>query len=1154
MKHNREVYLGENLLLPTHWKAEGGLVKLNGEEYYKISDFYGLPPFFITVVSHADHWMYVSSRGGLTCGRKNADTALFPYTTDDKIHDAGGNTGPRTIILVQRKGKTFLWQPFDEKCRGIYKIRQNIYKATSGDTLLFEEVNHDLMSAFTYSWMPGERFGWIRESSLINLSGDETIRYEWIDGLQNIMPYGVNRNMQLAMSTLVDGYKKAELADEAGLGIYALSSIPVDRAEPSEALRATVVWQCGLDHPVVLLSADQLDDFMAGRDITPELTVKGKRGAFFVKAFTDLPARHHKSWKIIADLGLGHAGIVELKHNIHLPGIGEKVEEDIKAGREKLRQLVASADGLQCTADAMRSSRHFSDTLFNIMRGGVFSHDYRLVKEDFLDFVEQWNRPVYEKNRLFLESLAARETLSGIQDRIRQCNDMDLERLSYEYLPLTFSRRHGDPSRPWNVFSIETSKEDGSESYYYQGNWRDIFQNWEALSLSFPGYLESFIVKFINASTADGYNPYRITREGFDWEIPDADDPWSNIGYWGDHQVVYLLRLMELSHRYHPGKLAALLDRDVFVYADLPYRIKKYDQLICDPHNTVDYSTHHEDIIRLRTAKTGADGKLYTNRQGSVVRVGLAEKLLVNMLTRLGNFVAGGGIWMNTQRPEWNDANNALAGYGLSMVTVYYLRRLLGFIRQLWNGSNLETVSVSAEVAEMFRSFSGLLEKCNPVLAKAIDDDTRKGILDAFGRTGEEYRGKVYAGLSGKHEVLQMEDLVSFADNYLQYIDHTIRHNKRPDGLYHAYNLVHFGDRGYSVEHLHEMLEGQVAVLSSGYLKAAEAADLLDALRASKMYRDDQKSYMLYPDKELTPFMEKNRIPAERMGSLPFLQRERRIKSKKYISADREGHFHFDGSFRNAAALRAKLEKEEGLEQQEIDSICDLFADIFNHRQFTGRSGTFFKYEGLGCIYWHMVSKLVLAVQECWTDSLRDNADGRVAERIRSHYYMLREGLGFRKTPAEYGSFPTDPYSHTPRFAGVQQPGMTGQVKEDIIARFGDLGVVISHGTISFLPTLLRSDEFLPENTSWDYYRQGERQNLCLGKDELAFTLCNVPVIYHLADRNGITVYYSDGSTLTSDSCTLDAEVSRKIFSRTEEISKVCVDVSRRKIINEGRS
>ena len=60
------------------------------------------------------------------------------------------------------------------------------------------------------------------------------------------------------------------------------------------------------------------------------------------------------------------------------------------------------------------------------------------------------------------------------------------------------------------------------------------------------------ISKFLNASTADGYNPYRITSDGIDWETIEPDNPWSFIGYWGDHQVIYLLKLLEISRRSLP--------------------------------------------------------------------------------------------------------------------------------------------------------------------------------------------------------------------------------------------------------------------------------------------------------------------------------------------------------------------------------------------------------------------------------------------------------------------------------------------------------------------------------------------------------------------------------------------------------------------------
>ena len=65
-------------------------------------------------------------------------------------------------------------------------------------------------------------------------------------------------------------------------------------------------------------------------------------------------------------------------------------------------------------------------------------------------------------------------------------------------------------------------------------------------------------------------------------------------------------------------------------------------------------------------------------------------------------------------------------------------------------------------------------------------------------------------------------------------------------------------------------------------------------------------------------------------------------------------------------------------------------------------------------------------------------------EDLLEHYYEINEGIGVHKSPALYGAFPTDPYSHTPAGKGAQQPGMTGQVKEDILSRFGELGVFVT--------------------------------------------------------------------------------------------------------------
>ena len=64
-----------------------------------------------------------------------------------------------------------------------------------------------------------------------------------------------------------------------------------------------------------------------------------------------------------------------------------------------------------------------------------------------------------------------------------------------------------------------------------------------------------------------------------------------------------------------------------------------------------------------------------------------------------------------------------------------------------------------------------------------------------------------------------------------------------------------------SVDCLPEMLEGQVAILSASYLDANESLAVLNALRKSALYREDQHSYILYPNKTLPLFVNRNTIP-----------------------------------------------------------------------------------------------------------------------------------------------------------------------------------------------------------------------------------------------------------------------------------------------------
>ncbi len=1125
---------------------------IDGEKFFRITNHDFMRPFFMSIVSDSNHWMFISSNGGLTAGRKNSEYALFPYYTDDKITESSETTGSKTIIRVKGEGKTHVWEPFSVRSDGFYSTTRNLYKNIFGNKIIFEEINHDLELVFRYKWSSSNRFGFVRKAWIENISNEEK-EFSFVDGIQNIMPAAVGSDIQNTTSNLVDAYKRSELIKKVGLGIYALSAVIVDKAEPSEALKSNVVWSYGLDAPMYLLSTLQLTKFRKGLPLKEETDVKAEKGAYFLQSSAVLKPGDSKQWTILADVNKDHRSIAQLVHDIKSnPSIAEVVNSNIDLGTKRLTALNASADGLQLTADKFKNARHYSNTLFNVMRGGVFDNNYKIEKRDFTNYIKAANTRVYERQQGTIESLKSEFSWFDLNDISKSTTDMDFKRLCTEYMPLKFSRRHGDPSRPWNKFSINTRSEiDGSKILDYEGNWRDIFQNWEALALSFPAFSESMIYKFLNASTFEGYNPYRVTKDGFDWETIEPDNPWSYIGYWGDHQIIYLLKLLELTDKHYPNKLKGYFDEESFVYANVPYKIKSYEQILENPKDTIEFDENLDADIRRRRLEIGGDAALVQDENAAIYKVTFIEKMLAMVLSKLSNFIPEGGIWMNTQRPEWNDANNALVGNGVSMVTLYYLRRFLVFFQKQISEGTQERVAVSNELIIFYKKVRETFEENKALLVGSIGDEDRRAILDAVGLAGSKYREHIYKqGFWGEKRTISYSGLNRFVSLSLDFIDHSIQANIRKDGLYHAYNLMTVeNEKSVSISYLNEMLEGQVAVLSSGFLSPIEALEVLNALKQSALFRDNQYSYLLYPEKDLAGFMDRNTIPASEVEKSQLLTALIEKNNDQVITKDVNGEYHFNGNFKNAADLKSALNRLEGTEfsslaKEESASVLAIFEKVFNHKSFTGRSGTFYGYEGLGSIYWHMVSKLLLAVQEVCLQAVEAEESDKTIGKLLEHYYEIYAGLGVHKSPELYGAFPTDPYSHTPAGKGAQQPGMTGQVKEDVLCRFGELGVFVNEGNIMFYPCLLLKDEFIKKPRTFEFVDiEGNEQSVNLNIGSLAFTYCQVPVVYIIADKGRLEIEKNDGSLLVNNSLKLDKSVSREMFSRTGVISKITVYV-----------
>ncbi len=1131
--------------------SSDSLIQQDGGLYYSVTQVDRLPPFLMTVVSDGDRWMYVSSTGALTAGRRDAAQALFPYETDDRLHGAAGLVGPVTTIRVASDEGEVAWRPFRGKPSP--RVQRSLYKSIVGDSVIFEERHERLGLRFRYRWASSERYGFIRTASLLN-DREESLHGKLIDGLVNILPYGLEPSLYQRMSNLTNAYKRSEIIDSAGnLAVYSLESPVVDRPEPSEVMRSTVVWSVGLEDATATISPDSVCEFDAGSLDSGVSLLTGKPGAYLLSSTFDVESGRGLSWQIVADVGQDQVDVAALRALLRSDtDLSAALEESLREATESLTKIMAPADGLQCTGDRVATAHHLANVTYNVMRGGVPLSGYRVQRHHFTDYVRSRNRATANRHAGWLRSLPAQTERKQLLEQIEARGDVDLTRLGLEYLPFGFSRRHGDPSRPWNAFSIRVRDQSGEPIIHYEGNWRDIFQNWEALCRSFPEYLPGVITVFVNASTRDGFNPYRITSRGIDWEVPVADDPWSNIGYWGDHQIVYLLRLLEAADQFLPGNIDEMMSKRSFTYADVPYRLAPYPELVQDPKSTIRYDELAASLIAARVDGLGADGKLVWDRDGHLVLVTLLEKLLVPALAKLSNFVPGGGIWMNTQRPEWNDANNALVGYGLSMVTLNHLRRYLRHLRALVEGSGLEEVELSNEVGTWLSDISAALQKAPPM--SELTDRRRKATMDELGRAFSEYRNRVYNdGFTGATS-LTREEVIELCDTAMKHLDETIRRSRRDDGLYHSYNLIRFSDdkSEATVLHLHEMLEGQVAVLDSGVLSAEERAGVLDVLFDSDLYRADQRSFLLYPARELESFLQKNVIPHAAVESNGLLNSLIEAGDDSVVTRDVDNVFRFTASIANRADLVAELDRLGDLEawsalvSSNRHSTLEIYEEVFRHHSYTGRSGSMYGYEGIGSIYWHMVAKLLVAVQESALWAAETGASPMAVQRLIDHYWRIRSGLGFNKSAEEFGAIPVDPYSHTPAHGGAQQPGMTGAVKEELLTRQLEVGVRIVDGEVQFDPMLLRHDELLDRPSTWHLYDlKLQPVEIRLTEGTLGVTLCQVPVIVSTTEGEPfVEVVLSDGTHHREKGANLPRRLSAMVFARTGEIARIHAHVA----------
>ena len=109
---------------------------------------------------------------------------------------------------------------------------------------------------------------------------------------------------------------------------------------------------------------------------------------------------------------------------------------------------MASGDGFQATAEENVAVHHYANVLFNVLRGGIFDDQYNVSSWDFVARSGTSIATCTNATGSCLTALPDTLTSASCWRPSGKQDDPQLERLCHEYLPITFGRRHGDPSRP----------------------------------------------------------------------------------------------------------------------------------------------------------------------------------------------------------------------------------------------------------------------------------------------------------------------------------------------------------------------------------------------------------------------------------------------------------------------------------------------------------------------------------------------------------------------------------------------------------------------------------------------------------------------------------------------------------------------------------
>jgi hypothetical protein len=715
-------------------------------------------------------WVFYVNRGqGIASfGLQSKDGAIMEFQPANKAYRSASLQGFRTFIKVRSGRQDVYWEPFQAHLPGT-AFSKKVRMIITAHDLTLEEVNEDLglMVQVNYFTLPDEDYAaLVRRVTVSNLNG-RAVSLDMVDGLPAVTPYGLKDWTAKNMSRTVEAWSNVHNLENKA-PYYHLKVEVSDQPRVTHIHEGHFYFACSLQKgsPLWEPIIDSQAVFGSSADWTaPEL--------FLNKKFA-LPKIQHASNRTPSALAFAAFTIPGKKTHemVSLLGHARSVE--------RLNAAVGQARSGDFIAEKARRNREIIEEIkqYAFTRSANSAFD-QYAGNTFLDNVLRGGLPVSLK------------TCQG--------------QVAFN----VFSRKHGDPERDYNHFTI-------APTFFSQGNgnYRDVNQNRRNDVWFNSDVRDNHLVNFLNLSQADGYNPlvvkgasFRVSkpedvkrllagqikgpapeelvgllRDGFlpgdllryleETAVPLKEDARVFLGqileacqkqelaehgegFWTDHWT-YNLDLVESYLALYPEDLRRLLldKKDFEFYLSDHYVLPRDQRYVLTPNGVRQYAS----VARLKDRPANSPNRLRTREgAGPVYQTTLLVKLLCLIANKAASLDPSGiGVEMEADKPNWYDALNGLPGLlGSSISETFEIKRFSAFVLEALARlavADQDKVVLFDELATFVSGLTHVLcfEK-EPLAYWNKSNDIK-----------EHYRHKVRSGISGPEKEMTFGDIKKF--------------------------------------------------------------------------------------------------------------------------------------------------------------------------------------------------------------------------------------------------------------------------------------------------------------------------------------------------------------------------------------------------------